>query len=246
MSSYNELAIMLMKQTIALLLILIIPNLIFSQNRKDWTQLDYLNFDKNYPFETEKDISGLFFITPSITFDYYTEPIIVFDQENNEILRLRVGESDVITCFNGQKYNRYNTKNPLSPWLLSLSPDYFSIAFECIETNDKFYIVRLNDDQLGYIKKDNENFTKETVEEFVVRWTSLGFDFDRINNPLRAENSQSAKIITNELTGKYKIWTGEVLEMKGDWLKIKSIKEEIGWIKWREGEKILIRMYYAC
>ncbi len=34
--------------------------------------------------------------------------------------------------------------------------------------------------------------------------------------------------------------------MEGDWIKVKTILGEIGWIRWRDGEKVLIRIDYAC
>ena len=108
------------------------------------------------------------------------------------------------------------------------------------------YVIKLNDNELGLIELENSNFRKESIEDFVKSWTIFGFDFDRSTNALREEPKEKGKIIPNPNADKYKIWTGEVLEIEGEWLKIKTIKDEVGWVKWRNGHKVLIRMYYAC
>ena len=108
------------------------------------------------------------------------------------------------------------------------------------------YIVKLNDNELGYIEIGNLDFKKVTIEDFVKNWTILGFDFDRSINVLREEPKENGKIISNRLTVKYNIWRGSVLEIDGDWLRIKTVRDEVGWIQWKEGQKVLIRMYYTC
>ena len=235
-----------MKRLITFIILILTINSALSQNRKNWTQLDYLNADESYPFQTENDITGIFFVTISDTLNYYENPIVITDSENKEIAKIEFTENDVVTTFNGKEYSRNDTLNPLNPWLLVLNPDYFRLAFECIDMTSDHYVIKLNENELGYIELENPDYKKESIEDFVKSWTVLGFDFDRSTNALREEPNENGKIIPNPNADKYKIWTGGVLEIKGDWLKIKTIKDEVGWIKWRDGHKVLIRMYYAC
>ena len=235
-----------MKQNIIILILLTSSTIAFCQDRKDWTELDYLNQDESYPFETEKDFSGEYFITLSDKFDYYNQPIIIRDKEQKEIVRIEFKDNRILTTYRGRTYKQNDLSNPLSPWLLVLNPDYFRLALECIDTTENFYVVKLNEEDLGFIDKTTDNFQKEGIEEFFKDWLALGIDFDRSINPLREKNDENSQIIQNELNQKYKIWTGDVLEMNGDWLKIKTFKEEIGWLRWRKGNEILIRIYYAC
>ena len=234
-----------MKQLTIKLLFLIAVNFIYSQNKSNWTELDYLNSD-NSSFETENKISGEFFITLTDTFDYYSNPIKIYNNQGREIVKIEFTENGITTWFKGKKYQQNDFNNPLDPWLLSLNPDYFRLAFECVEITASDYIVLLNEKEKGYISKSNLDFKTESTEDFVNGWMKVGFDFNRSTNPLRVEPIETSKIITNELLSKYKIWTGGFLEMKGDWIKIRTVKDEIGWIRWRKENLILIRMYYAC
>ena len=65
-----------MTRHITIFLLILAVSSIYSQNRKNWTELDYLNFDDSYPFEAETDITGIFFVTISDTLNYYAKPII--------------------------------------------------------------------------------------------------------------------------------------------------------------------------
>ncbi|QLE01284.1 hypothetical protein HX109_06775 [Galbibacter sp. BG1] len=229
-----------------LVLLILTVNSLLSQDRKNWTQLDYLNADESYPFQTEKDITGNFFVTISDTLNYYENPIVITDSENKEIARIEFTKNDIVTTFYGKDYSRNDTLNPLNPWLLVLNPEYFRLSFECIDMTSDHYVIKLNDNELGYIELENRDFKKESIEDFVKGWTVFRFDFDRSRNALREEPKENGIIIPNPNADKFKIWTGGVLEMKGDWLKIKTVKDEVGWVKWKDGHKVLIRMYYAC
>ncbi len=221
----------------------------FGQNRKDWTQLDFLNKASEDPFMTENDISGQCFIRLSDNFDYYKTPIIIRSTDKMEILRIEFSDSlgtttTVTTTFKGQSYKQFDNQNPFNPWLFSDNSDYFRLAFECVDSTGTQYKVKINDEEVVSISKDNTDFKKQEITDFVIDWTSLGFDFDRSANPLR--ESPNGKIIIHADQKEYKIWTGESLEVKGDWIKVKTLKNEVGWVKWRSGNKVLIRMYFAC
>ena len=71
----------------------------------------------------------------------------------------------------------------------------------------------------------------------------VGFDFNRETNPLRESPIENSSIIKHPDQDKYKIWDGESLEVKDNWIKVKTVAKEIGWVKWRDGNKVLIRMY---
>jgi hypothetical protein len=42
----------------------------------------------------------------------------------------------------------------------------------------------------------------------------------------------------------YRIWSGESLEVHGDWIRVNTLKNEKGWVRWKDGNKVLIRMYF--
>lgn len=238
-----------MKKTAIFILGLLLSLNGLSQNRSNWTPLDYLNQDPEYPFQTEKNIEGLCFITLSDSFDYYQTPILIKDKDNKQIVKIEFVDSlGILTTYKGNLFKSYDTLNPFNPWLWVDNPDYFRLAFECTDSIGNFYKVQLNETEFAWIKKTDKNFKKETIKDFVFSWTTepMGLDFNRVTNPLRKEPNANSEKIENPEQDKYKIWKAESLDMHGDWIKVKTIKDEVGWIRWRDGSKVLIRMYYAC
>ena len=232
-----------------ILLLFLFCSSINAQNRKNWTELDFLNFSKENQFNVESDIYGNCFIILSEEFDYYKKPIMISDEKLNVILKIEYNEiKGFVTTFKDKIYDKNNSLlNPFKPWLWSENPDYFNFALECVDTIGDFYKVKLNEIDFGLINKFNNDFRKQSINEFVLEYTSdpMGLDFDRNSNPLRREPNEKSKIIKHSEQSKYKIWRATTIEIKDEWMKIETIKQEIGWLKWRDGNKILIRMYYS-
>lgn len=208
--------------------------------------LDYLN--KNIEeFKFEKDINNIGFIVLTDGFDYYKKPIIVTDSLKNEILKIEVIESDFIAKYKNKIYDRTSVDKQINPWYLSLSYDYFGLSFLCEKIDDNFFQVRLNEKDLGFINKNNNNFKLVSVDEFIKDNLVLGFDFKRNENPLRNLPNENSEIVDNNLENKYSIWRAEFIEMKGEWIKVKlDVSNEIGWIRWKNKNKMNIRMYFTC
>ncbi len=195
------------------------------QNRKDWTRLDFLNQAAESLFKAEQNISGQCFIILADKFDYYKRPIIIKSADNKELIRVEVRES-LITTFNGKSYIQCDQENPFKPWLFGCNPDYFQLAFECIDSTGTDYKVKINETESVLISKTNSDFKKQSIAEFVKDWTTLGCDFDRSANPLRETPTSNGKIIEHPDQKQYKIWNGESLEVQGDWIKIKTLTNE--------------------
>ena len=223
---------------------MLLSSLSYSQDRIKLKELNDLN---NSPFIPEKNISGNCFVVLSDSFDYYKNPIEIMDINHELLLKIEIDDKfGVITSFRGKRYQNSDTLNPFNPWLWNPNPDYFRLAFECSDTTSEFFKVWLSKKEFTFIRKDNPNFKKQSIIDFVGNYTLFGFDFDRSSNPLRNSSDENSKIITHKSQKNYKIWDGEVIEIKGDWIKLKTTMNEIGWIRWRDGEKINIRMYFVC
>ena len=209
------------------------------------TDLDYINSDK---FEPDGQIKGIGLIEVDLERDYYGRDLIVYDTKGKPKIIIRVTDNDVTTKVGDKLYSRNDNSNPFKPRFFGSNPDYFSLIFDCTKTTDKYYqvIVDQNTNETGFIKKEDSLFKFETVLEYVNEWTTLGFDFDRTQNPLRQEPFDNSTVISNDDQKKYRIWRAEKIEMKGDWLKVKTKDKEEGWVKWRQGDKIIIRLYFAC
>ena len=209
-----------------------------------WFELSTINNDPDYPFKTEKNIEGICFIVPSPDLNYYKKPIVL-SENGKEFLRIEFSESKgMVTTYKGTTHFAGDTTSTFRPWLYTDNANQFNLAMECTDTAGAFYKVRLNAQDLAFISKRNKDFKKMSLEQFTERWTSAGFDFDRKQNPLRKSASDTAEIISNDEQNKFPIWPAKTLEAKGDWLKIKTVKGEEGWIRWKEGDRVLIRMYF--
>ena len=238
-----------MKQIITYLLAFSVGLNCFGQNANNWTILDDLNQNPNFPFKTEKEIRGICFLTLSDNFDYYHSPIIVKNTNNELVAKIEfVDTIGIQTTYEDQTYNSFDTLNPFKPWLWIDNPDYFRLAFECTDTTREYYKVWLNEEDFTFINKTDKSFKKQSLNDFILRWTAspMGLDFNRKSNPLKRNPNEQSEIISQELPNKYKIWNAESIIIKGNWMKVKTITDEVGWIKWREGKKLFIRMYFAC
>jgi hypothetical protein len=209
--------------------------------------LDYLNEYSGEDFKFEKDVNNVGFIIMSEDFDFYKNSIIVNDSLNNELLQIEFSETDIITRFNNKKYRRNNNQNPLDSWFFNLNSDYFHVAFLCEKIDYLGYHVRLNKNQLGFVNKNDKRFEFVSIDSYVEGFLALGLDFKRDENPLRNSPNEESEILNNELEKKYKIWNAEFIEMKGEWIKVKTeVSNETGWIRWKNKNKMNIRMHFTC
>lgn len=206
-------------------------------NSEDHKYIKQLN---TYPFISEDSITGIGIVS-------IDGPISIYDQNGYVLIKVEVSEKGGTTYVGKYKYESHDTLNPFQPRLYVPNPDYYRLALDCIKKDSANYEVIINKHtgQTGIIRK-KPNIKFETIDSFVNNWTGLGFDFDRANNPLRKTTSLQSDTIHNNLVCQYSIWSGNKIRMKGDWMEIRVSETETGWIKWREGNQILIRMYFAC
>jgi hypothetical protein len=106
-------------------------------------------------------------------------------------------------------------------------------------------VINRETGQTGKIKKSNRFFKFELIEEFVENWAEIGVDFDRSVNPLREFASDTSEIIPIDPQSKLKTESSEKISIKGDWIEVQTSDSEKGWVRWRQGNQILIRLYYS-
>lgn len=116
-----------------------------------------------------------------------------------------------------------------------------------LEKQESTFEVLINNDlgRKGQIRRSDILFKFIKYEEYVMEWGLNGFDFNRNENPLRKKPSEQGESIVANVLG-YSIWRAAIIERKGDWLKVKTINNEIGWIRWKKNSEILIHLYFAC
>lgn len=215
---------------------------IFSYGQK--TLLENLN---ESPFEAEPVIVGIGVVQAE------GRDLIVYDDVGNRLVDIKATEDDVILTYKGKEFNRYATSIPIHSRHFGNNPDYFMLAFDCLKkTKDAYQIVLDKKKKLfGYIKQSDSSFKFLTAFEYVKGWATLGFDFDSQANPMREEPSDQSRLAKTKFN-QFRILRAEPLEYKGDWVKMKVtieeavMSEEVAWIRWRAGNKILVRLYFAC
>lgn len=150
------------------------------------------------------------------------------------------------TIFEGVEYSRHDTLNPFSPKVYIQSDDYFRLILDCVEELRDAYVVKVNDTGEGLILKSDPNYEFLSPGEYVDRYAHFpGLDFNRKENPLRERPSEKSPIINPKMGKDYEIWTASSEERRGDWLRVILCDEE-GWVKWREGNEIIIELYHVC
>lgn len=126
------------------------------------------------------------------------------------------------------------------------------IQFECKSIEKDRYEVFINKEKgiTKYLKKDKVKFKYEPWAKYIF---SCFISFDVIKNSLRSGSDDKISIPKQDELKQYDF---KAVEISGEWMKIKmvnsickKVKKEMakeGWIKWREGNKLLIIMYNDC
>jgi len=198
-----------------------------------------------YPFEPEGPIKGIGYAV----FDNGggKEVTAIRDMNGQPFIFIEVKTDSVITKVGNQVYLNGDTTNAFKPKDYNPSSDYFLLILECTYATDLYYeaIIDRESGRKGLISKADSLFTFLTPDKYVQRYSD-GLDFDRVVNPLRKKPDEHGQIILNKAQEKYRIWRAERLEMNGDWMKVKVEGSEEGWIRWRKGKTIIIRLYFFC
>lgn len=127
-------------------------------------------------------------------------------------------------------------------------PEYDIVHFDVLEENEDTYKVLIDDDNdiTKLIGKDTSLLEFYTWKEYL---TEYYLSFNPESNPLREAPSEEASI-----TYKYNDYFFKGVEVQGDWMKIRcnsDCKEcdkgdLTGWIKWKEGDKLLVSIGIIC
>ena len=166
-------------------------------------------------------------------------------QNDNLIKELGIGliqQTDVnkkITLYSDIDCRKIKAKNAkigkdIIPLLNKI--DYSILFFVCVEKNSKFYKIVTSLGSYAYIKPTNkfifynwDEFLKNQVISVESKNKNSNPLFDRINGkPVTLKNLQSDDEI-------------EVINIKANWLNIRNttINKDY-WLKWRDGNKLLI------
>lgn len=121
------------------------------------------------------------------------------------------------------------------------------LKIRCISENDSLYEIVIHEDTpvKKFIRKD-ERLTLETWDEYILSSSVLGYEND--TNPLKKEiNGDSFTESEMASVGIFK----KHVEINGDWVKLywdgkdrANAKEGYGWIRWKEGNEIIVKVLF--
>lgn len=157
-----------------------------------------------------------------------------------------------IEFFDDKSINSWNIKNLekekawLQPEVLWL--DYSQFNFRCKSTKgDWFEVIVNNDNGLTYWIKKNQTTKLLTWESYLKDMFGVS-RLDNKNQKIRKLPSDSAPEIKYDGTDCFQVKT-----LQGDWIEIftgddcdeygSKTQIKSGWIKWRNGDKLLIEYY---
>ena len=198
--------------------------------------------------------------TPDDTFERE-----IGDSKGVIVLTDKYGEEDTIRIFNRDgspwyEFSYYdesgfdeleNLNTDFRPF--AFHPDYFLLALRVVGEDDRNWEVVVNEesDLRKYVRKNDENLAYEDFGPHIL--TAFAVEFDSEQNPLRTE--PDGKKVEADYS---KISRFEPVEYEGDWLKVKWTDTEgegeasankepstpDGWVRWKNGSKMIIRIYY--
>ncbi len=132
-------------------------------------------------------------------------------------------------------------------------PDYGLYHFICVEKTKSYYKVLVNDSSFAFLPNDS-NYQFMTWDSLLV-----GAIVERItqNNPIKA-NADHASSSISYTCNHERLEVKRVLKKEGDyWIEVAFSKNcedvnssnnklSFGWIKWREGNKLLVKIMLLC
>jgi hypothetical protein len=139
---------------------------------------------------------------------------------------------------NSSLYYRNNPKSDFQPFVF---PGYgpASFRFRIKASSDHWYEIIVNEEtQVSkYVSKNDPILGRWSFEKILLNLGDNKVEFNFKENPLR--KAPDGDIINIDISDKDIF---DATRLNGDWLEVKLSKgNQIGWIRWRQNRKILIR-----
>jgi len=139
-------------------------------------------------------------------------------------------------------------------WPYFFKPDYGLCSFVCVEKTQSYFRILINDREEGFLKNDNEKYFK-TWESVLINSTVERLDIKV--NPLKENPGDDQRSIDLTYTIKGdRLEVIDVIELKGQhWINVRFSKSGempcspdcgTAWIKWRDGDKLLVNILRLC
>lgn len=157
---------------------------------------------------------------------------------NNNVKQVRLIDNDGVFIENRQE--NY-------PWFNLLFEHHYGTEFICVGITKNYYKILVNDQGQTYWVRKSPLLQFETLDKYFKNL--VGIKIAR-NQHIRLKLEVNAPVITYSDNLRHQ--TFKVVQIKGDWMEIKSFDEDdeinsyqklkSGWIRWRIGNSILINI----
>ena len=141
-------------------------------------------------------------------------------------------------CYSGSNY-------PKGMNIIAFEPDYFLLYIKCVAETEKGYKVEIDPGNIYKFIKPSDKIELITWEKYILR--SIGVVFDKSSNPLLDKPNgkvREVEVVNDEY---------EAVKIKNEWLQLRwNISDDpdnhpefdYGWIKWKEGDDLVIDLYH--
>ncbi len=175
------------------------------------------------------------------------DQIIIYNKDGSEWMSFNYLYDSLLKAKGTTSYtltdikSLYNWNDTLVPYGLHL--DYFILMFKCTGIINYKYKVIVNEyfGSEKYIKKDRFWILRNWQEHILNSVATI--DVDLATNPIRVGPSDTDHILELQETP----FPIDPILIHGDWLKVRyfdSDKEKYGWVKWKNGNSIIVALYY--
>lgn len=135
----------------------------------------------------------------------------------------------------------------------------FQLEMQCTGKSDKWYEVIVEEEVVPkvkkYIRADDPLFKLQSWKDYVLSFYNVTFD-QKVNPILQSPNGKprNVEILSDE------IWRVIPVKVQGEWIMIRWGKKQsengntskmkprtrtnVGWIRWRKGEELLVADFY--
>lgn len=148
---------------------------------------------------------------------------------------IKVNNRNSITVFKNNEKTIEHIYNPsITP--IFFKPDYGIFYLVCISEKNENYEIQIDEENTAILPK-GKDLEFMSWDNFLLNTTGIS-NLDWVKNPLKKEpNDKSISLDINE-GDDFKI-----IDIYHEWIQISNEKQQIGWIKWKEGNKLLIDIF---
>ena len=205
-----------------------------------------------YPVRLEEEISGVGILSYTALESYSKDTgtrIEILNLDGSVYCTIRL-EEEAVTFEGGEGISVENTQRLLEEYQFNprlFYPEYELMEFVVLNISDDHYYISIDSgSNEKMVRKDKGHFIYNSWEDYI---QTKYLSFDPEENPIRVAPNDSSEIVYP-----YNDYFFKAIEVQGNWIKIECNDDckicdkgkLAGWIKWRDGKKLLVSTGSVC